>query len=30
LRVEDPDGNGLREVDVDPAPLLGLTFSARF
>ena len=30
LRVEDPDGNALREVDVDPAPLVGLTFSARF
>jgi len=30
LRVEDPNGNGLREVDVDPAPLLGVTFSARF
>lgn len=30
LRIEDPDGNGLREVDVDPAPLFGVTFSARF
>ena len=30
LRVEDPNGNGLREVDVDPAPLFGATFSARF
>ncbi len=29
LRVENPNGNALREVDVDPAPLLGLTFSAR-
>jgi len=30
LRVEDPNGNALREVDADPAPLLGVTFSARF
>jgi hypothetical protein len=30
LRVEDPNGNALREVDVDPAPLVGVTFSARF
>jgi len=30
LRVEDPGGNTLREVDTDPAPLLGVTFSARF
>jgi hypothetical protein len=30
LRVEDSNGNALREVDVDPAPLAGVTFSARF
>lgn len=30
LRVEDPSGNTLREDDADPAPLLGLHFSARF
>ncbi|MBS1162207.1 MAG: hypothetical protein H6R03_103 [Burkholderiaceae bacterium] len=30
LRVEDKNGNPLREVDVDPAPLVGLTLSARF
>jgi hypothetical protein len=30
LRVEDPSGNELREVDFDPAPILGATFSARF
>ena len=30
LRVEDKNGNGLREVDVDPTPLLAVTFSARF
>jgi hypothetical protein len=30
LRVEDASGTRLREVDVDPAPLLALTFSARF
>jgi hypothetical protein len=30
LRVEDPSGNTLREVDTDPAPMVGLTFSARF
>lgn len=30
LRVEDKNGNALREVDVDPAPLLAVTFSARF
>jgi hypothetical protein len=30
LRVEDPSGRQLREVDVDPAPLLAVTFSARF
>jgi hypothetical protein len=29
LRVEDPNGNAVREVDVDPAPLVGVTFSAR-
>lgn len=29
LRVEDPNGNVLREVDVDPAPLFGVTFTAR-
>lgn len=30
LRVEDSNGKALREVDVDPAPLVGVTFSARF
>jgi hypothetical protein len=30
LRVEDPNGNAVREVDADPAPLIGLTFSARY
>lgn len=30
LRVEDPNGNAVREVDVDPAPLVGVTLSARF
>ncbi len=30
LRVEDPNGNAVREVDADPAPLVGVTFSARF
>jgi len=30
LRIEDRNGNALREVDVDPAPLVGVTFSARF
>lgn len=30
LRVEDASGNVLRKVDVDPAPLLGATVSARF
>lgn len=30
LRVEDPSGNAVREVDTDPAPLVGVTFSARF
>jgi hypothetical protein len=30
LRVEDASGRALREVDVDPAPLLGATLSARF
>ena len=30
LRIEDASGTRLREVDVDPAPLLALTFSARF
>lgn len=30
LRVEDPNGSALREVDADPSPLLGVTFSARF
>jgi hypothetical protein len=30
LRVEDQNGNGLREVDTDPAPLVGVTFSARY
>jgi hypothetical protein len=30
LRVEDQRGNTLREVDTDPAPLLSVTFSARF
>lgn len=30
LRVEDSAGNALREVDFDPALLLGLTFLARF
>jgi hypothetical protein len=30
LRVEDSAGNLRREADFDPAPLLALTFSARF
>lgn len=30
LTVEDPSGNELRQVDFDPAPLLGATFSTRF
>jgi len=30
LRVEDRNGNALREVDTDPAPLVGVTFTARF
>ncbi len=30
LRVEDRNGNALREVDVDPAPIFGVTFSARY
>jgi hypothetical protein len=30
LRVEDAQGNELREVDFDPAPLLAVSFSARF
>ena len=30
LRVEDASGNELHEVDFDPAPLFGATFSARF
>lgn len=30
LRVEDASGQVLRKVDVDPAPLLGATLSARF
>ena len=30
LRVEDSDGNELATTDFDPAPLLGVTFSARF
>ena len=30
LRVEDPSGRVVREVDFDPAPLLGATLSARF
>lgn len=30
LRLEDPGGNTLREVDTDPAPLLSVHFSARF
>jgi hypothetical protein len=30
LRVEDSSGNELRKVDYDPAPLFGVTFTARF
>ena len=30
LRVEDPTGRALREVDRDTAPLFGATFVARF
>lgn len=30
LRVESPSGSVLRQVDFDPAPLVGVTFSARF
>ena len=30
LTVEDPSGNELRQVDFDPAPLLGATFLTRF
>ena len=30
LRVEDPSGNELRQVDFDAAPLFGANFSARF
>ena len=30
LTVEDPSGNELRQVDFDPAPLLGATFMTRF
>jgi hypothetical protein len=30
LRVEDSSGNRLRSEDYDPAPLLGVTFTARF
>jgi hypothetical protein len=30
LTVEDAAGQVLREVDFDTAPLLGITFSARY
>jgi hypothetical protein len=30
LRVKDSNGNELATTDFDPAPLLGVTFSARF
>ncbi len=30
LRVDDQSGNELRQTDFDTAPLIGLTFSARF
>jgi hypothetical protein len=30
LRIEDPTGRALREVDRDTAPLFGATFIARF
>jgi len=30
LRVEDANGNTLRKVDYDPAPIVGATFTARF
>jgi hypothetical protein len=30
LRVEDPAGNGLREVDTGTTPLFGATFSMRY
>jgi len=30
LRLEDRNGNEIREVSFDPAPLLGATFSYRF
>ncbi len=30
LRVENPSGGLLHEEDFDPAPLFGVTFTARF
>jgi hypothetical protein len=30
LRVEDPSGNLLREIEFDPAPFVGATFVGRF
>lgn len=30
LRVENPNGDELREAEFDPQPLLGATFSMRF
>jgi hypothetical protein len=30
LRIEDPSGRELSQVDFDTAPLFGATFSARF
>jgi hypothetical protein len=30
LKVDNPSGDTLHEEDFDPAPFVGLTFSARF
>lgn len=30
LKVDNPSGDTLHEEDYDPAPFVGLTFSARF